>query len=317
VSRRRAHIGTIVVALIAIGIVVAATRISRRLFETPDSAATSGDRHTAIAAPTAPPPPGVDESRVFEVMSATGKVEAQRGDGWAPIRQGDKLTRSDIVRTSVASGAVLRLAAHWSEQRPQPVVDAGRSVQRLRRFEDERRVVLDQERHHPSGQVTREAAIHEQVPVDLDIAPGRGDQAVEADVEDAGRQQRLGAAVAQEDAVAGRPHPAHGVFVTRWHHSVHRVGAVDVEEDELAPHGAHGWHGPMVARIPSTPDFDRPAGTNRPVKVRRSASVNLSCISTPVDQRPRRKCSRLIGGVPVICSTASVGSAMTLLAMAV
>ena len=110
-SRRRAHIGTIVVALIAIGIVVAATRISRRLFETPDSAATSGDRHTAIAAPTAPPPPGVDESRVFEVMSATGKVEAQRGDGWAPIRQGDKLTRADIVRTSVASGAVLRLAA--------------------------------------------------------------------------------------------------------------------------------------------------------------------------------------------------------------
>jgi len=117
VSRRRAHIGTIVVALIAIGIVVAATRISRRLFETPDSAATSGDRHTAIAAPTAPPPPGVDESRVFEVMSATGKVEAQRGDGWAPIRQGDKLTRSDIVRTSVASGAVLRLAAGARGQR--------------------------------------------------------------------------------------------------------------------------------------------------------------------------------------------------------
>ena len=108
-SRRR-HIGTVIVALIAIGIVVAATRISRRLFESSDTAA-SGDRHTAVAAPAAPPPPGVDESRVFEVMSATGKVEAQRGDGWAPIRQGDKLTRSDIVRTSAASGAVLRLAA--------------------------------------------------------------------------------------------------------------------------------------------------------------------------------------------------------------
>jgi hypothetical protein len=43
-------------------------------------------------------------------MSATGKVQVQRGDGWAPIQQGDKLTRADVVRTSAASGAVLRLA---------------------------------------------------------------------------------------------------------------------------------------------------------------------------------------------------------------
>ena len=48
---------------------------------------------------------------MFEVMSATGKVEAQRGETWSAIRQGDKLTRSDVVRTSAASGAVLRLAA--------------------------------------------------------------------------------------------------------------------------------------------------------------------------------------------------------------
>ncbi|HXU04507.1 MAG TPA: Ig-like domain-containing protein [Polyangia bacterium] len=106
-STRRGNIGTVVVALSAIAIVVVATRVSRRLFESPETGVRSGDQQSAVAAPTAPPLPGDD----VEVMSATGKVEAQRGDGWAPIRQGDKLTRSDIVRTSAASGAVLRLGA--------------------------------------------------------------------------------------------------------------------------------------------------------------------------------------------------------------
>jgi hypothetical protein len=109
-NRTRANIGTIVVALVAIGIVVVATRVSRRLFETPDSRSPAGDRQAAAAGPAAALP-GVVDSQVFEVISATGKVEAQRGDGWAPIRQGDKLTRSDVVRTSAASEAVLRLAA--------------------------------------------------------------------------------------------------------------------------------------------------------------------------------------------------------------
>jgi hypothetical protein len=102
------------VALLAIGVVVAATRVSQRLFESPDSATTKA-LQTANAAPGAPPPPPGDDPRVFEVMSATGKVQVQRqgqgNDGWAPIQQGDKLTRADVVRTSAASGAVLRLAA--------------------------------------------------------------------------------------------------------------------------------------------------------------------------------------------------------------
>jgi hypothetical protein len=107
-SRTRANIRTVIVALVAIGIVVVATRISRRLFESP-SAGGGGSGPTTASLPAALP--GLDEPRVFEVMSATGKVEAQRGDGWAPIRQGDKLTRSDTVRTAAASGAVLRLGA--------------------------------------------------------------------------------------------------------------------------------------------------------------------------------------------------------------
>jgi len=108
-SSRRANIGTVAIALIAIGIVVVATRVSRRLFESPDSSPLTSDRPAAAAASGALLP--AEDPHVFEVIYATGKVEAQRGDGWAPIQQGDKLTRADVVRTSVASAAVLRLAA--------------------------------------------------------------------------------------------------------------------------------------------------------------------------------------------------------------
>jgi len=108
--KMRATIRTVALALIAIAIVVVATRVSRRLFESPEK--TAGDAPpTAVAAGGAPLPAGGEETYVFEVMSATGKVEAQRGETWSAIRQGDKLTRSDVVRTSAASGAVLRLAA--------------------------------------------------------------------------------------------------------------------------------------------------------------------------------------------------------------
>ncbi len=106
----RATIRTLALALIAIAIVVVATRVSRRLFESPEKTARDAPP-TAIAAAGAPLPAGGEETYVFEVMSATGKVEAQRGETWSAIRQGDKLTRSDVVRTSAASGAVLRLAA--------------------------------------------------------------------------------------------------------------------------------------------------------------------------------------------------------------
>jgi len=107
----RANLRTIVVAAVAIAIVVVATRVSRWLFEASSDAA----RHlpgqlTAEASPTAPPAP-TEDGNVFEVMSATGKVEAQRAGIWSAIGKGDRLTRSDVVRTSAASGAVLRLGA--------------------------------------------------------------------------------------------------------------------------------------------------------------------------------------------------------------
>jgi len=108
-TARRSTIRTLVVAVFAITAVVVATRVSRRLFESPDSAARPA-ADTVVAAPaaaTAVAPS--DAAHVFEVVSATGKVEAQHGETWTAIKQGDKLTRSDVVRTSAASGAVLRL----------------------------------------------------------------------------------------------------------------------------------------------------------------------------------------------------------------
>jgi hypothetical protein len=64
----------------------------------------------AAAIPIAPAPSTAPQGALaFEVTLATGKVEAQRGDGWVPIAQGDRLTRSDVVRTAAASTAVLKL----------------------------------------------------------------------------------------------------------------------------------------------------------------------------------------------------------------
>jgi len=108
-TARRSTIRTLVVAVFAISAVVVATRLSRRLFESPDTAARTG-ADTVVGAPAAATVVAPsDAEHLFEVVSATGKVEAQHGETWTAIRQGDKLTRSDVVRTSAASGAVLRL----------------------------------------------------------------------------------------------------------------------------------------------------------------------------------------------------------------
>jgi len=111
-TTRRFPFRAIVVAALAIGIVVLATRVSRRLFESPETTDLA-DHRAAAASPAAPPPAAVagGDEHVFEVMSATGRVEAQRGGTWSVIGKGDRLTRSDVVRTSAASGAVLRLGA--------------------------------------------------------------------------------------------------------------------------------------------------------------------------------------------------------------
>ncbi len=57
---------------------------------------------TAAQAPASAP--------AFEVATATGKVEVQHGPSWVPIGPGDRLTRSDVVRTAPGASAVLKLA---------------------------------------------------------------------------------------------------------------------------------------------------------------------------------------------------------------
>ena len=89
-------------AMLALGAaaVVAVAAVSRRVLE---PVATS-PRGTA-------PPPVVVDAGTFQVASAVGTVEAERDGTWRPIKQGDTLTRADVVRTAAGAGATLQLSA--------------------------------------------------------------------------------------------------------------------------------------------------------------------------------------------------------------
>jgi hypothetical protein len=63
------------------------------------------------AAPAAPAGAASVDGGTFEVESASDGVEAQRAGRWFSIKRGDRLTRSDVVRTAASASAVLRLAA--------------------------------------------------------------------------------------------------------------------------------------------------------------------------------------------------------------
>jgi hypothetical protein len=90
-------------AVVAVLAVLAAIGACRR--ET-----ASGSAGAAVAMAAGPAGASVDGG-TFEVESASDGVEAQRGGRWFSIKRGDRLTRSDVVRTSASSSAVLRLAA--------------------------------------------------------------------------------------------------------------------------------------------------------------------------------------------------------------
>ena len=99
-------------ALIAVGFgaVAVAAVVSRRYLSSPPvlpgpSAALGG--RAAVASSAAA---GRDEA-TFQVTSATGNVEAQRAGQWVPIKAGDTLTRTDVVRTAAGGRAILKLSA--------------------------------------------------------------------------------------------------------------------------------------------------------------------------------------------------------------
>jgi len=99
-------------ALIALGlgaVAVAAVTSRRYLSSRPVSPEPSEAlARSAAVAPSAAPAP--DEA-TFQVTSATGNVEAQRAGRWVPIKAGDTLTRTDVVRTAAGARAILQLSA--------------------------------------------------------------------------------------------------------------------------------------------------------------------------------------------------------------
>jgi hypothetical protein len=105
-ERRRRPFGLVVVAIVLVGGLVAAARVSRVLFERPARlpatlvTATGGDVDAGAAL-----------ASIFQVVSADGQVDAYRDGRWIAIKQGDLLTRDDLVRTVPGAHAVLRLSA--------------------------------------------------------------------------------------------------------------------------------------------------------------------------------------------------------------
>jgi hypothetical protein len=109
-TKSSSRLRTILLALAGLGTLAGAAWVSRRLFEGPETAIGTARVAEQSAAITGLSAAGPDGERAFYVVSMTGRVEAEHAGVWAPIKPGDTLTRSDVVRTSAASGAVLRLA---------------------------------------------------------------------------------------------------------------------------------------------------------------------------------------------------------------
>jgi hypothetical protein len=103
--RKPRPIGLVLVAVVVGGGVFAASRVSRVLFERPERAAPA--LASVLAADAGP---AVDPS-IFQVVEADGQVDAYRDGRWIAIKQGDLLTRDDLVRTVPGAHAVLRLSA--------------------------------------------------------------------------------------------------------------------------------------------------------------------------------------------------------------
>jgi len=114
-STSSSRLRTALLALAGLGTLAGAAWVSRLLFEGPETTiggARDAEQSAALVAPTAL---NGDAERSFYVVSMTGKVEAEHAGIWAPIKPGDMLTRLDVVRTSAASAAVLRLASGAAE----------------------------------------------------------------------------------------------------------------------------------------------------------------------------------------------------------
>ncbi len=103
-------LGTTALVATGLGALAAAAVTSRHyLISRPELAGPA--RALASSAAAAPSPAPAPDEATFQVTSATGAVEAERGGQWIPIKDGDTLTRTDVVRTAAGGHAVLRLSA--------------------------------------------------------------------------------------------------------------------------------------------------------------------------------------------------------------
>ncbi len=102
-------LGTAALIALGLGAVAAAAVLSRRYLSSPPGPSGAASRSAAGASSLSPA--AARDEATFQVASATGSVEAQRAGQWVPIKAGDTLTRTDVVRTAAGGRAVLRLSA--------------------------------------------------------------------------------------------------------------------------------------------------------------------------------------------------------------
>jgi Glucodextranase, domain B/FecR protein len=100
--------GTAALVAVAVAALAVAAIVARRTLNRSEAPAAPAESLAQIAAPS---PPAPREEATFQVTSATGTVEAQRAGQWVPIKDGEMLTRTDVVRTAAGGHAVLRLSA--------------------------------------------------------------------------------------------------------------------------------------------------------------------------------------------------------------
>lgn len=109
--RVRPYARLALMALVAAAVLLAATRMSRYLFERP--------RAPSEAAPTVTTPglalpradPGEADAAMFRVARSQGEVEALRDGQWVAVPLGEVIGSSDVIRTGAGSRAVLRLGS--------------------------------------------------------------------------------------------------------------------------------------------------------------------------------------------------------------
>jgi hypothetical protein len=100
-------LGTTLLVATGFAALGAAAVVSHRYFNVRPLRPTAAAPAPPSAAALAPAP---SDEALFQVTAASGTVEAQRGGLWLPIKKGDTLSRTDLVRTAAGGRAVLSLS---------------------------------------------------------------------------------------------------------------------------------------------------------------------------------------------------------------